>query len=73
MIHSRIQNSIPNSRTTNDIPNSRISYSNVSSSTTLSSTTTGTPIGLLLSLTYSADQTTLNPGGFGPYSRITTV
>ena len=70
MISSRISNSSPNSRLGSSLVNTRIQTSNVSLSTAASGT--GSPIGLLLALTYAGTNTTTS-GGSGPHSRITNT
>ena len=70
MPNSRITNDVPNTGITNDIPNSRITTS-MGSISSLVTIDAGTPIGLLLALTYSSEVkiTTLFTG-IRPNSRI---
>lgn len=82
MPNARIGNTAPNSNIGDTVPNIRVSSfqtgflsAGTSGSTTI---TAGTPLGLLLALTYATDQTTAGTdpvfrGDMRPNVRITSV
>ena len=70
-MNSRVSNTIPNSRRSNDSPISRIS--SFQTGRTGDDIIPGSPIGLLLVLTYSERFTSRTYGEFRPTSRIVNV
>lgn len=58
---------MPNARIANDVPHGRTGYSNVAFQGP-----SGSPIGLLLALTYATETTIASRGGYSPHARITT-
>lgn len=80
--NARVRNTLPNSRAYNysqvhaklrsPFVNSHIDETNVDRVTTITTTGGGSPIGLLLALTYTiiTSTTTVVKGGYGPHARI---
>lgn len=73
MLNARIVNTVANAGIRNVVPNARIKGGTPATATNIT-IGVGTPMGLLLALTYSADQTvSTRGGGAAPNARIVTV